>query len=85
MVPAEAWRDFNIQPGDKLLVLGDLDQGIAFAPLDLLQKATQGGAMDFLHEVGPAMSVRVIRQILFLDIARGSLGSNPLAASTYGF
>jgi bifunctional DNA-binding transcriptional regulator/antitoxin component of YhaV-PrlF toxin-antitoxin module len=43
MVPAEARRDFNIQPGDKLLVLGDLDQGIAFAPLDLLQKAMQGG------------------------------------------
>ncbi len=29
VIPADARRDFNIQVGDKLIVLGDLDQGIA--------------------------------------------------------
>jgi AbrB family looped-hinge helix DNA binding protein len=31
VIPAEARRDFGIQVGDKLLVLGDLSQGIAIA------------------------------------------------------
>jgi AbrB family looped-hinge helix DNA binding protein len=70
VVPAAARRDYNVQPGDKLLVLGDLERGIAFAPLDILRKATRG-AMDFLHEVGPATPARVIGQILSLEIARG--------------
>jgi AbrB family looped-hinge helix DNA binding protein len=69
VVPAEARRGFNIQPGDKLLVLGALDQGIAFAPFDILRKTKQG-AMDFLREVGPAVRGWVIGQILFLDITR---------------
>ncbi len=29
VIPAEARRDFDIQVGDKLLVLGDLSQGLA--------------------------------------------------------
>ena len=29
VIPAEARRDFNINVGDKLLVLGDLDSGLA--------------------------------------------------------
>lgn len=29
VIPAEARRDFNIEVGDKLLVLGDLDSGLA--------------------------------------------------------
>jgi len=29
VIPADARRDFNIQVGDKILVLGDLDQGLA--------------------------------------------------------
>lgn len=29
VIPAEARRDFNIEVGDKLLVLGDLEQGLA--------------------------------------------------------
>ncbi len=29
VIPAEARRDFDIQVGDKLLVLGDLKQGLA--------------------------------------------------------
>lgn len=28
VIPADARRDFNIQVGDKLLVLGDLEQGL---------------------------------------------------------
>ena len=31
VIPAEARRDFDIEVGDKLLVLGDLSQGIAIA------------------------------------------------------
>lgn len=67
MVPAEARRNFNSWPGDKLLVFGDLDQRVALAPFGILRKTMQG-AMDFLHEVGPAVSAWVIGQILFLDI-----------------
>lgn len=29
VIPADARRDFDIQVGDKLLVLGDLEQGLA--------------------------------------------------------
>jgi len=29
VIPAEARRDFGIEVGEKLLVLGDLDQGLA--------------------------------------------------------
>jgi AbrB family looped-hinge helix DNA binding protein len=29
VIPVEARRDFGIEVGDKLLVLGDLDQGLA--------------------------------------------------------
>jgi len=29
VIPAEARRDFNIEVGDKMLVLGDLEQGLA--------------------------------------------------------
>jgi len=39
VIPAEARRDFNIQVGDKLLVLGDLEQGLALIKAsDLLKK-----------------------------------------------
>ena len=69
VVPAAAGRDFNIQLDDKLLVFGDLDQGVALAPFGILRKTMQG-AMDFLHEAGPAVSAWVIGQILFLDISR---------------
>lgn len=30
-IPVEARRDFDIQTGDKLLVMGDLEKGIALA------------------------------------------------------
>lgn len=38
VVPAEARKDFNIKPGDKLLVLGDLAEGIAIITVDGIQK-----------------------------------------------
>ncbi len=51
VIPANARRDFNIQVGDKLLVLGDLEQGIGLIKAaSLLEKAPgffstlQGGA-----------------------------------------
>lgn len=36
VIPAEARRDFNIKVGDKLLVLGDLDQGLALVQVSTL-------------------------------------------------
>ena len=40
VIPASARRDFNIQVGDKLLVLGDLEQGIGLIKASaLFQKA----------------------------------------------
>ena len=50
VIPAAARRDFNIAPGDKLLVLGDLDQGLAFATLDMMAK-TMEGARELFSEV----------------------------------
>jgi len=41
VIPVEARRDFKIEIGDKLLVLGDLQRGIALAPASVLM-----GAMD---------------------------------------
>jgi AbrB family looped-hinge helix DNA binding protein len=38
VIPAEARKDFNIRTGDKLLVFGDLDQGIWIATLANIQK-----------------------------------------------
>jgi AbrB family looped-hinge helix DNA binding protein len=39
VIPASARRDFNIQVGDKLLVLGDLEQGLALIkPATMLEK-----------------------------------------------
>lgn len=36
VIPAEARRDFNIQVGDKLLVLGDLEQGLALVQISTM-------------------------------------------------
>lgn len=36
VIPADARRDFNIKVGDKLLVLGDLDQGLALVQVSTL-------------------------------------------------
>lgn len=48
VIPAEARRDFNIQVGDKLLVLGDLEQGLALIKAStLLEK--QPGLLSILE------------------------------------
>lgn len=54
VIPAEARRDFNIEVGDKLLVFGDLEHGLALAKasalltkmpeLTALLEAQKGGA-----------------------------------------
>ena len=36
VIPADARRDFQIQIGDKLLVLGDLEQGLALVKASVL-------------------------------------------------
>jgi len=36
VIPAEARRDFDIKVGDKILVLGDLEKGIALAKASVL-------------------------------------------------
>jgi AbrB family looped-hinge helix DNA binding protein len=43
VIPAEARRDFEIKAGDKLLVVGDLDRGIAMAK--------QSMVMGFMEEM----------------------------------
>jgi AbrB family looped-hinge helix DNA binding protein len=49
VIPAEARRDFNIEVGDKLLVLGDLDSGLALVKASsLLEK--QPGFFTLLTE-----------------------------------
>jgi AbrB family looped-hinge helix DNA binding protein len=36
VIPAKARRDFKIEAGDKLLVIGDLDRGIAMAKQEMV-------------------------------------------------
>ena len=43
-IPAQARRDLNIQPGTKLLVLGDPEQGLALVTLDTLMQNAAGAA-----------------------------------------
>jgi AbrB family looped-hinge helix DNA binding protein len=47
VVPAEARKDFNIKAGDKLLVFGDLEQGIGIATLPIIQKSMANSAYFF--------------------------------------
>lgn len=42
VIPADARRDFNIQVGDKLLVLGDLEQGLALIKASTLLEKHPG-------------------------------------------
>ena len=49
-IPVEARRDFKIRTGDKLLVMGDLDRGIALARPNLvlsMLEETLGRARKF--------------------------------------
>jgi AbrB family looped-hinge helix DNA binding protein len=47
VVPAQARKDFNIKTGDKLLVFGDLEQGIGIATLPIIQKSMAESANLF--------------------------------------
>ncbi|PDP88704.1 AbrB family transcriptional regulator [Glycomyces fuscus] len=51
-IPAKARRDLGISPGDKLLVLGDPQQGIALMTVDRLMENLQGSSalMDVLRQ-----------------------------------
>jgi AbrB family looped-hinge helix DNA binding protein len=42
VIPADARRDFNIEVGDKLIVLGDLDQGLALIKASTLLENNPG-------------------------------------------
>jgi AbrB family looped-hinge helix DNA binding protein len=44
VIPAEARKDFNLNPGEKILVFGDLKTGLWLATLDILEKNIQGSA-----------------------------------------
>lgn len=44
VIPAQARRDLGIGPGDKLLVLGDPQQGLALMTLELLMRNVQGSS-----------------------------------------
>jgi len=44
VIPAQARRDLGIEAGDKLLVLGDPEQGLALAKLEMLMRNLQGSA-----------------------------------------
>lgn len=52
-LPAEARKDFDIKTGDKLLVLGDLEKGIALAKTNFILRMMEGSleAMDKLQSV----------------------------------
>jgi len=52
VIPAEARRDFNIEVGDKLLVFGDLEQGLALMKASTLV-AKMPGIMSMLQSVEP--------------------------------
>jgi AbrB family looped-hinge helix DNA binding protein len=54
VIPAEARKDFNIKTGDKLLVFGDLEQGLGITTFEIMQKNMQGTA-GFFQEVGQTM------------------------------
>jgi len=42
VIPAEARRDFDIHVGDKLLVLGDLESGLALIKASTMMKKMPG-------------------------------------------
>ena len=43
-IPAQARRDLGIGAGDKLLVLGDPEQGLALMTIDTLMRNLQGSS-----------------------------------------
>lgn len=55
VVPAEARRDFKIKVGDKLLVFGDLEQGLGFVTFAIMQK-TMKGTVGLFREIDSMMA-----------------------------
>jgi len=53
VIPAEARRDFDLQPGEKLLVFGDLAEGIALAKLSSIMRNVEG-SMELMREIQQA-------------------------------
>lgn len=51
VIPAEARKDFNIRTGDKLLVLGDFERGLAIITVDIMSK-TMESSMELFREIG---------------------------------
>lgn len=49
-IPAQARRDHGIAPGDKLLVLGDPEQGLALMKLEVLMRNLQGSS-ELLQQI----------------------------------
>ncbi|MGK8506808.1 AbrB/MazE/SpoVT family DNA-binding domain-containing protein [Nocardia asiatica] len=49
-IPAQARRDHGIAPGDKLLVLGDPEQGLALVKLEVLLRNLQGSS-ELLQQI----------------------------------
>ena len=49
-IPAEARKDFDIKTGDKLLVLGDLEKGIALAKSNFILSMMEG-TMEALNKM----------------------------------
>lgn len=54
VIPVDARRDFNIKAGDKLLVFGDLEQGVAFTTSEIMSR-TMTGALDLFRQIGTTM------------------------------
>lgn len=50
VIPAQARRDFGIEIGDKLLVFGDLEHGIALGKADDIIARHPGSAAILGHE-----------------------------------
>ncbi|PRX98015.1 AbrB/MazE/SpoVT family DNA-binding domain-containing protein [Allonocardiopsis opalescens] len=47
VIPAQARRDLGIEPGDKLLVLADPQQGLALMTIETLMRGLQGSSALF--------------------------------------
>jgi AbrB family looped-hinge helix DNA binding protein len=55
VIPAAARRDFNLNAGDKLLVLGDPGQGLAFITFDAMGKLFAANPL-MAQELGPRVN-----------------------------
>lgn len=58
VIPADARRDFQIAVGDKLLVLGDLEQGLALIKASVLLEKKSGWLAMLNMNAEPAREER---------------------------